>query len=143
MLGIMSEAQKEPVDMLMFYSTIPHSFCNVFEPFTCYRRKGYWSMLWSGMLRLGDYEEIRPNEEIERLYTLCGVNKDGKKMAVLTYYYDETDDLEDLELHIDFGADGEYEIYLLDEAHDGTLVQTTKDLTVTMKQNTAVMIRQK
>ena len=80
-------------------------------------------------------------DNIENIYTLCGVDKDGKATLIVNYYSDQ-DDLEDKELDIDLGKQGNFEIYLLDENYDGELVATTTDLKITLKQNTAVYIKE-
>jgi hypothetical protein len=46
------------------------------------------------------------------------------------------------EISVDFGKNGKYEIYLLDENHSGELVSTTGDLTMTLKNQTVVLIKE-
>ena len=68
--------------------------------------------------------EIRCENEPEDIYSLCGCDKDGKALCV------------------DFGKDSRYEIYLLDEKHNAELIDTTNNLTFTVKPNFCIMIKE-
>jgi hypothetical protein len=69
------------------------------------------------------------------------VDADGKVMSVITYYTDD-DHAECKDIHLDFQKDGQYEIHLVDKDHEGTLVQTTKDLTFSMTPNACLLIKE-
>ena len=51
--------------------------------------------------------------------------------------------MENKEIAIDFGKEGEYEIYLLDSEHNGELVATTDKLEFNMKLHSAILIKEK
>ena len=86
-------------------------------------------------------KEIRSDIEIQDVYTVSGVDENGKTTTLISYYVPEETG-EEKSFRLDFGKKAEYEIYLLDDEHDGTLVKTTENLTLTMKENTCVMIRE-
>ncbi|MBR3967881.1 MAG: hypothetical protein IKJ91_12500, partial [Clostridia bacterium] len=74
-------------------------------------------------------------------YTLCGVDKDGKALCIVTNYSND-DEAESREVKIDFGEDGKYEIYMLDDEHDAELISTTSDPRFTLKNHSFAMIKQ-
>lgn len=139
-MSCISLAQQSSIDMLMYYDTRPSVFNGVFDFYTHEKLKGYYPMYWYGMF----YDlagEIPAGNAIDNIYSLCGVDKNGKVMAILTHYND--DDLaESKEIAVDFGKAGQYEIYLLDETHSGELVSTTSDLTLTLNNQTVVLIKE-
>lgn len=139
-MACMSAAQGSSIDMLMYYDTRPSAFCGVFDFYTFAPLKGYYPLYWYGMFYDLD-AEIKCETESENIYTLCGVYENGKTLSVITYYTDEEGRF-DKELKLDFGRSGNYEIYLLDEAHDGEMVKTTNDLTLTLAANTCVLIKE-
>ena len=57
-------------------------------------------------------------------------------------HYTEDDNAPEKQIALDFGKKGTYEIYLLDETHDGTLIATTSDLTLTLPRHSAVLIKE-
>ena len=85
--------------------------------------------------------EARCDVQPENVYTLCGVDENGKSLAVITYYTDD-DSVADKAIAVDFGKDGKYEIYLLDEDNDGKLVKVTSDLSFVMRRNSCIMIKE-
>ena len=134
-------AQSTSLDMLMYYDTRPSTFNGIFDFYTAKPLKGYFAMYWYGMF----YDmkaEVRAINEIENVYSLCGVDEDGKVLAIVTHYSDN-DDVANKEISIDFGKEGEYEIYLLDEEHNGELVATTDKLEFDMKLHSAILIKEK
>ena len=140
-MATMSAAQHSNIDMLMYYDARPSAFNGMFDFYTLRPLKGYYPFKWYG----GFYDmeaEVLCENEVDNIYTLCGVDTDGKTTAIITYYSDDNT-LEDKDLSVDFGKDCEYEIYLLDDAHNGEMVDITKELTFTMKVNTCVMIKEK
>ncbi len=140
-MACMTSCQHGPVDMLMYYDARPCTFNGLFDFYTLGTRKGYYPFLWYG--KLYDMEaEVLCENNIPGIYTLCGVDKEGKTTSVITYYTD-TENAADSNFEVDFGRNGEYEIYLVDEEHNGELVKTTADLTFTMKPNSFIMIKEK
>lgn len=139
-MACMTEAQKSSIDMLMYYDTRPSTFCGAFDYYTAQTLKGYYPLYWYGMF----YDmkcEVRCASQPENVYTLCGVDENGKSLTAVTYY-SENDDVEDKEIAVDFAKDGKYEVYLLDEEHDGDLIKTTSDLSFKMHRNSCILIKE-
>lgn len=127
------------IDMMMYYDTRPSAFCGAFDFYTFEPLKGYYPLFWYG--KLYDMEgEVRCEAEPENIYTLCGVDKNGKALCIITNYSDENPT--EKEIKVDFGRKGTYEIYLLDDKRDGELVKTTEALTFTMGGNSCMLIKE-
>lgn len=141
-LAVMCASQHSDIDMLMYYDTRPSSFNGVFDFYTYDPLKGYYPLYWYGMM-YDCIKEVPANLEIENIYSFTGVDKDGKTITLLSYYTDDDTCTEEKKFNIDFGKTGEYEIYLLDNEHDGELVSTVKELNIIMKPNTCLMIIEK
>ncbi len=141
-MACITEAQKNAgIDMLMYYDTRPSVFCGAFDFYTTLPLKGYYPLYWYGMF----YDmtaEIRCEKEPENIYTLCGKDKDGKALCVVTYYSDEEESAPQKEVCVDFGKKGNYEIYLLDKDHDGTLLDRTDTLTFKMDVCSCILIKE-
>lgn len=84
---------------------------------------------------------INAENNVDNLYSLCGVNEEGKSLTVITYYSDD-DTLENQQISIDFGRKGKYEIYLLDEEHDGDFVKVTDNLEFDIKLHSLILIKE-
>jgi len=139
-MSCICEAQKGPIDMLMYYDTRPSTFNGAFDYYTLKPLKGYYPLYWYGSF----YDltaEVRSVNEIENIYSLCGVDEQGKAIAIVTYYTDE-EGMEDKQLAVDFGKEGKYKVYLLDEEHTNELVGEMTDLTFTMKPCTCILIKE-
>lgn len=138
-MACISEAQKSTIDMLMYYDTRPSVFCGMFDFYTYEKLKGYYPLYWYG--KFYDLKnEVRAENDIENIHTLCGVDENGRALCIVTYYTD--DDAGEKSFAVDFGRSGKYEIYLLDGSHDGELVNTTDALNFTMQANTCIMIKE-
>ena len=85
--------------------------------------------------------EIKVENSVDDIYTLCGVDKDDKVLSVITYYTYQ-DDKDNKQISLDFGKTGKYEIYLLDENHTNELVATTDVLTFDMAPNSCILIKE-
>lgn len=141
MLAMICEAQKNPIDMLMYYCTLPSTFNGVFDYYTLRPLKGYHILKWAG--ELYDCEKVvRQVNTIENVYAICGTDKNGKIIAMLTHY-SENDDKENVNLKVDFGRAGEYDIYLVDKEHSGEFIKTTKDLIFDLPVHSCVMIKER
>ncbi len=138
-LACMCEAQKSSIDMLMYYDARPSAFNGLFSPFTLEPLKGYYPFLWYGMLY--GRQEIRAEHQPEHLYSLCGVDGDGKTLTLLTHY-DENDEAGERTVTLDFGRQSTYEVFLLDQTHDGTLLGKVDGLTFTLPVHTSLLIRE-
>lgn len=140
-MACITESQKSnAIDMLMYYDTRPSIFCGAFDLYSYEPLKGYYPLKWYGMF-YDTVGEIRCENEPENIYTLCGIDKNGKTLTAVTYYTDN-DDSADKEIKIDFNRNGSYEIYLLDSENDGCFKQVTSDLIFVMKANTCILIRE-
>lgn len=139
-MACISEAQKSSIDMLMYYDTRQSGFCGIFDFYTYEPLKGYYPMMWYGMFYDLD-AEVPCQTQAENLYTLCGLDRDGKTTTIVTYYSDD-DAAEEKEVRLDFGRNGRYQVYRLDEEHDGTLVGEMDDLTFTMAVNTCLLVKE-
>lgn len=132
-------AQHNHIDMLMYYDTRPSVFNGVFDFYTYEKLKGYYPLYWYGMFY--DMEkEIPAAEEVEDIFYLCGVDKDGKVLSMLVHYSDE--EVADKTVHMDFGKSGKYQVYRLDETHDAELVGEVEDTTFTLKNCTVLLIKE-
>lgn len=140
LMSCICAAQASPIDMLMYYDTRPSSFNGVFDFYTVEPLKGYYALYWYGMF-YDAVKEIRAKNKIENIYSLCGVDENGKVLSVVTYYSDD-DNSENKKVKVDFGKKGNYEIYLLDGEHDGELVKTSDVLEFDMKIHSAVLIKE-
>lgn len=140
-MSVLSEAQKSSIDMLMYYDTRPSVFNGAFDFYTLRPLKGYYPLKWYGEFYALEHE-IREENHVEEVYTICGVDKDGKLTAIVTHY-SENDWKENVQVKVDFGKKAEYDIYLLDKDHDGEWVKTASDLTFDMPVHSCIMIKEK
>ena len=136
-----AESQKcEGIDMLMYYDTRPSPFCGVFDFYTYERFKCYYTLMWYG--KFYDMEkELRCENEPENIYTICGMDKDGKILCMLINYSDN-DNSKAKEIELDFGRNANFEVYLLDENHDGELIETTDDLLFNVGRHSCVLLKE-
>ena len=141
-MACMIEGQKSSMDMMMYYDTRPSAFNGAFDFYSLRPLKGYYPLYWYGMF-YDMKNEVRTEDSIENIYTLCGVDEKGKVLSVITYYTEEDETAQAKTFSVDFGREGEYEIYLLDENHDAELIKTTSDLTFTMTPCSCIMIKEK
>ena len=140
-LAVMCVSQKSDIiDMLMYYDARPCVFNGLFDFYTLRPFKGYYPFLWYG--NFYDMEaEVRSDSDPDDVYSLCGVDKDGKAMAVVTYYVnDDTAPAKDVK--VDFGREGKYEVYYLDNAHDPKLCEVTSKLEFTLERFASILIKE-
>ena len=140
-LATMCAAQKSSIDMLMYYDTRPSVFCGAFDYYTARPKKPYYALYWYGMF-YDCVKEVRCSASVPGIYTLCGVDKNGKRMAVITHY-SNNDGTRAQDVALDLGAPGEYDIYRLDDATDGQYVKTVSDLSFTLPVYTSLLIKEK
>jgi len=86
--------------------------------------------------------EIKAENAIDNIYSLCGVDAEGKTLTVLTYFTNEEETAENKQISLDFGRTGKYEIYALDEIHTNELIAVTDDLTFNMPPNSCLLIKE-
>ena len=139
-LSAIALSQPSSIDMLMYYDTRPSVFCGIFDYYSYKPLKGYYPMKWYGMFY--DLEaEVRSENTLEDIYSLCGVDSCGKSLCVLTYY-SEDDTASPKELALDFGKKATYEIYLVDENNDETLIATTDSPRLTLPVHACVLVKE-
>ena len=140
-MACISEAQRsELIDMLMYYDTRPSPFCGVFDYYSYDPLKGYYPLYWYG--KFYDMASYVPAlNEAENIYTLCGVDENGKLLCVVTHYA-EDDSTPAHDVTLDFGRDGKFEVYTLDADHDGELTDTTSSTTFTMPCHSCILLRE-
>ena len=140
-LAVMCLSQKSDIiDMLMYYDARPCAFNGLFDFYTFRKLKGYYPFLWYGMFY--DYEnEVRSESDPEDIYTLCGINKEGKTITTVTYYTDD-DSAEEKTVNVDFGRSGKYEVYYLDNSNDPIVPVITTNTTFTIPRNGSVLIKE-
>jgi hypothetical protein len=140
-MSVICEAQKSNlIDMLMYYDTRPGAFCGAFDIITYRKLKPYYPLYWYGMFY--DMEkEIPAENNIDNIYSLCGVDKDGKVLCVVTNY-SENDEAPAKDIKLDFGKEGKYEIYLVDSEKDGELVSVTDKLEFTLPIHSFILVKE-
>ncbi len=140
-MASISVVQKcDALDMLMYYDTRPSAFCGAFDFYSYEPLKGYYPLMWYG--KFYDMEsEVRCEKEPENIYTLCGIDENGKVLCVVTNY-SEDDNSPAKDIKIDFGKEGKYEIYIVDDEKDGELVCVTERLEFTIKKHSFMLIKE-
>lgn len=139
-MACMSVAQHSSIDMLMYYDTLPSAFCGAFDFYTYEPKKTYYSLYWYG--KFYDLKaEVLSENKLPNIYSLCGVTKENKALAVITYYTDD-DSAPEKEIQVDFGSFGNYNLYLLDETHNAELIGQTQNVNLTLKANSCVLIEE-
>ena len=137
----MCESQHSSIDMLMYYDTRPSVFNGVFDFYTYEKLKSYFSFYWYG--KFYDCKKEIPSEnKIENIYSLCGVDSDGKAMIMLTYYSDN-DDLPSKRISLDIERNGVFDIYKVDENLNADLIETTDKPNPELEPFSIVFIKEK
>ncbi len=139
-MACICESQSAPIDMLMYYDTRPSAFCGAFDFYSYDKLKGYYPLYFYGMFYDMEHE-VKAQNKIDNIYSLCGVDKNGKMLAVITNY-SEDDSLGAKDICVDIGRSGKFEIYLVDSAHDGELVTTTDKLELTLQNQSFALIKE-
>jgi len=137
----MSAAQHCSIDMLMYYDTRPGMWCGIFEYYTHATLKGYYPMMWYGKFYDMQYMTYAKNE-IDGIYSLCSVDKNGKSLTMLTYYSDE-DNAPSRQIKLELGKTAEYEVYVVDGEHDGECIGTLTELQFDLAVHTCLLIKEK
>ena len=137
----MCESQHSSIDMLMYYDTRPSVFNGVFDFYTYEKLKSYFSFYWYGKF-YNCKKEIPSENKIENIYSLCGVDSDGKAMIMLTYYSDN-DDLPSKRISLDIERKGVFDIYKVDENLNADLIETTDKPNPELEPFSIVFIKEK
>ena len=140
-LACMCASQHSPIDMLMYYDTRPSVFNGVFDFYTYEKLKGYYALYWYGML-YDCCKEIASENNIENVYSACGVDEGGKATVILTYYSND-DASPEKHISLELGKKGQYEIYKVDNTLDGELVEVTDTLNFKLKLFDMLLIKER
>ncbi len=139
-MACISQAQPSSIDMLMYYDTRPSAFNGAFDYYSYECLHGYYPLYWYGMF-YDMAHDVPCQDQTENIYSLCGVDKAGKALCIITHY-SENDETPPKSVTVDFGRPGKYEIYLLDKNHKGTLVTTTDELTFDLPIHSAILVKE-
>ena len=140
-LACMCASQHSPIDMLMYYDTRPSVFNGIFDFYTYEKLKGYYALYWYGML-YDCCKEIPSENNIENVYSACGVDEGGKATVILTYYSND-DASPEKHISLELGKNGQYEIYKVNNTLDGELVEVTDTLNFKLKLFDMLLIKER
>lgn len=132
-------AECDEVDMLMYYDTRESPFCGAFDYYTYDALKGYYPLMWYGKfydMQGYVFADNLPND----IYALCGVDKSGNPMAVITYYTECDEGAPQKEISVDFGTADAFDIRLVDDNHDGEVIGRSACPGVTLKPNSFILL---
>ncbi|MBE6768313.1 MAG: hypothetical protein E7549_05305 [Ruminococcaceae bacterium] len=136
----MAAAQPSSIDMLMYYDARPCIFNGLFDYYTYRPLKGYYPFYWYG--HFYDCEKEIPAENaLPDIYPLCGADVNGKVTAMIAYYTEQDDVAKDKTFTLNFGRDGDFEVWLVDKDHTAEKIAPT--LTLTLKPNSVVFLKEK
>ena len=140
-MACITDAQKcDAIDMLMYYDTRPSAFCGAFDFYTYEPLKTYYALNWYG--KFYDCKaEVRCETAVENIYTLCGVDNEGKAQCIITNYSDDNN-MTSKDIKIDFGKEGKYEVYVVDEDKNGELFCVTDNLEFNIKPWSFILIKE-
>ena len=141
MMAVISEAQRNPIDMLMYYDTRPSIFNGVFDYYTLRPLKGYFPLKWFSDLSTCVYE-IRTQSRVKGIYSIGGVDAEGKVTLIVTHYAEE-DSVQPVNVELDLGRAGTYDVYLVYADHSGEHVTTTDSTALTLPVYSIVMLKER
>ena len=139
-LACMAACQQERVDMLMYYDARPCIFNGMFDLYTMEPLAGYYPFYWYGKLYDG-YKELRIEKGHPDIYALCGVREDGKRIMLCTHY-NKDDSTPAMDVEFDFGKQGKYNIYLVNNQVKNKLVKTTDELKLTLNNFDCILVEE-
>ena len=122
--AIMAAGQNSPLDMLMYYDARPCGMNGMFDTDTLAPLKGYYSIKsFSDLAELGTHVVT---EQADDIYSVAAT--DGNNGALLITHFNDDDSTVGDTVKVSFenafkGAPVKVEYYLLDEAHDMTLMR--------------------
>lgn len=131
--------QNTSIDMLMYYDARPCQYCGLWEPFIYDLYKPYYSMFaFNKLYRLGT--QVESTSDDGDVYTIAATN--GENSAAIVTYYTYAADMP--EKHVTVELDGDYNIFLLDNAHDlEPFGEANGTVTLTLKPNSVVLFESK
>ena len=140
-MACMSAAQHSSTDMLMYYDARPTLWNGLFDSISLKPIIGYYPFNWFSYLYRECDKEVLCDSTAENIYTLCGVDKNGKAAIIVTYYSD-AEGLCDKDICIDIGRNGKYEVYRIDNEHSPEDAEKCDKLNFTLKHNTSLFIKE-
>ena len=144
-VACMCEGQRAGVDMMMYYDASPCAMNGLWDFYTWYPIKGYWSIYaFADLYDLGT--EVFSESDDKDIYLSAAKDEKGNKAVLISYFTDEDNQAEkSISIELDGYENAESDIYLVDENHDYTVVESKKGstLTLTLSPNTFVMIKSK
>ncbi len=144
-VACMCEGQKAGIDMMMYYDASPCAMNGLWDFYTWYPIKGYWSIYsFADLYDLGT--AVKTDSDDKDIYALGAKDEAGNKAVLVCYYTDETDKQEKtVTVKLDSYEKNETDIYTVDEDHDYTVTDTQSGdtITLTLKPNTFVMLKSK
>jgi len=135
----MCAAQHSSIDMLMYYDARIGAFNGLWDFYTLKPLKGYYPFKWYG--ELYTLQEIEAECSDEQIYTLSGVDENGKTKTLVTYYSND-DSAPDKKITVDFGRNGKYEVFVVDGGRTNELIPAS-ELKINIKVHTILMICEK
>ena len=140
----MLASQESSIDMLMYYDARTGTgFNGMFDFYTCRPLKGYYPFtMFSTLYELGT--AVKCSSDDDRVYVVGAKDESGKAACMLVYYTDD-DTAQDVTLQMQLqNANGEFEVYLLDEEHtDEYIKDVSGDFELTLQRNSVVLLKQK
>lgn len=138
----MCAAQQSSIDMLMYYDARLDTAMNgMFNLYTLRPLKGYYPFkMFNTLYRMG--VSVQCETDSEDVYAVAAKDEKGNSSVMLCYYSDD-DAAEEKSIHIEMQmASDKYELYLLDEEHEETLVNVVENsFDITLKSNSVVLLK--
>ena len=121
--SVMAIGQASALDMLMYYDARPCGMNGMFDTDFLTPLKGYYPFRMFGALyRMGSF--VRPQYESTPIYCTAAMGEGKAGILVTNFLDDDAAPAERVTLELK-GVEGkQISLYLLDEAHDATLVDT-------------------
>ena len=127
--------------MMMYYDTRPSAFCGAFDYYSYEKLKSYYPLAWYGQY-FYDLKNYVPATDCDKdIYTLCGTDENGRITCIVTHY-SENDETAPKRVKLDFGRKAKFEVYLVDEDHDGELIKVTSRTSFKMPVHSFILLRE-
>ncbi len=136
--AFMCEGQNSPVDMLMYYDARPSFYNGLFDFYTLRPLKGYYAFtMFNDLYRMR--MQVKSSSDDDEIYTVCAKDGDGNRAAYVVYFTNRPDAEEKT---IGIEAEGTFDVYTLDEAHNKEKTGTvTLPGMIAMQPNTVVLLK--
>ncbi len=131
--AVMSTAQKNAIDMLMYYDARPCAMNGMFENETYRPLKGYYPFVMAK--KIMDLKGYVPCNDAENIHSIA--SSDGKNAALMLTYYNDDDTMDDTGIKLCLKNLGSHEkkirIYILDDENDMRLLREENSCTESME----------